>query len=137
MFKATIDNYKSIETLQLNIKPVTVLIGPPNSGKSNILEALYIAGLPGKLYMAQKEYEGAERLFCERNGAIGRVARLSDPLDIFPDYMYEKPVTIKTLDENSRAGNTIKIDATTDTLQLSLSISAPESIVLKGKEKIE
>jgi hypothetical protein len=137
VIKVKINGYKSIETLQLNIKPVTVLVGPPNSGKSNILEALYIAGLPGKLYMAEKEYEKAKKLFCERDGSLGRVTRLSDPLDIFPDYMYEKPVIIDTLDEHSKALNTIRIEATPDTIQLSFRIPASTILVLQGKEKID
>ena len=96
MIKVSIENYKTIDSLQLDIKPVTILVGPPNTGKSNILEALYIAGIPGKLYMAPKEYEDGEGLFCKRDGAIGRVLRLADPIDIFPDYNYENPATIKT-----------------------------------------
>ena len=35
-----INNFKSIQSLKLNCKRVNVFIGEPNSGKSNILEAL-------------------------------------------------------------------------------------------------
>jgi hypothetical protein len=42
-----IRNYKSIKDLQLaNCGKINVFIGPPNSGKSNILEALDLANLP-------------------------------------------------------------------------------------------
>ncbi|MEP7253105.1 MAG: AAA family ATPase [Ginsengibacter sp.] len=40
-----INNYKSIEHLDLNCSRINVLIGEPNSGKSNILEALDLSYL--------------------------------------------------------------------------------------------
>ena len=44
-----IDNYKSIEHLEFELNRVTVLIGPPASGKSNILEAIAFVGYPWRL----------------------------------------------------------------------------------------
>ena len=35
-----IKNFKSVEHLELSCRRVNVLIGEPNTGKSNILEAL-------------------------------------------------------------------------------------------------
>jgi hypothetical protein len=42
-----IENFKSIKELDLDLKRVNVIIGEPNSGKSNILEAF------GLLYWLQ------------------------------------------------------------------------------------
>ena len=38
--KLTITNFKSIKSLSLNLKPINIFFEKPNSGKSNILEAL-------------------------------------------------------------------------------------------------
>ena len=40
--RVAIENYRSIETLDLEFTPVNALVGPNNSGKSNILRALNI-----------------------------------------------------------------------------------------------
>jgi|SRR5580704_4942409 putative ATP-dependent endonuclease of OLD family len=40
--RVAIENYRSIETLDLEFSPVNALVGPNNSGKSNILRALNI-----------------------------------------------------------------------------------------------
>ena len=44
--KLSIQNFKSIKGLQLDCKRVNLFIGEPNSGKSNLLEALSIFALP-------------------------------------------------------------------------------------------
>ena len=139
LIKVSISNYKSIDSLQLDIKPVTVLIGPPNTGKSNILEALYLAGLPGKLYMALKEYENAEKTFCERDASIKKILRITDPSDIFPNFMYEKhkPVTVKTTYEDSSAETVVKVEAGIDELRLNVQVSSRrKDVILVGEEKI-
>lgn len=40
-----IENYKSIRSIQMECKRINILIGKPNAGKSNILEALSLFGL--------------------------------------------------------------------------------------------
>ena len=42
--KLNIENFKSIESLQMNCKRLNIFIGEPNVGKSNILEALSLLG---------------------------------------------------------------------------------------------
>ncbi|MFH7903761.1 MAG: AAA family ATPase [Candidatus Aenigmatarchaeota archaeon] len=39
-----IQNFKSIEALEINLNKINVIIGPPNTGKSNLLEALHLYG---------------------------------------------------------------------------------------------
>jgi len=38
-------NFKSIKETKLDLARINVLIGPPNSGKSNLLEAIYLYGI--------------------------------------------------------------------------------------------
>ena len=40
MKKLTVENFKSIRRLELECRRVNIFIGEPNTGKSNILEAL-------------------------------------------------------------------------------------------------
>ncbi|MEM5828568.1 MAG: AAA family ATPase [Candidatus Aenigmatarchaeota archaeon] len=42
--KLSIKNFKSIKEVELDLNSINVLIGTPNSGKSNILEAVYLYG---------------------------------------------------------------------------------------------
>ena len=45
--KITIENYKSIDHCSIdNCNEINLLVGPPNSGKSNIIENLSLFSLP-------------------------------------------------------------------------------------------
>ena len=46
MFEKQIKNFKSIKSLEIDCKRVNLLIGAPNVGKSNILEALSLFNVP-------------------------------------------------------------------------------------------
>jgi hypothetical protein len=59
-----IQNYKSIKDLHLNCGKINVFIGPPNSGKSNILEALELPGLSFRMPVDKKEF-GPETGFLD------------------------------------------------------------------------
>ncbi len=52
--KLWLKGFKTFDQLSLTLKPLTVLIGPPASGKSNLLEALALLGLPHKILMLKK-----------------------------------------------------------------------------------
>ncbi len=49
-------NFKSIEELEFPVAPLTILLGPPASGKSNILDALALAGYFNRILLIDKEY---------------------------------------------------------------------------------
>jgi len=55
--KIIIENFKSIDKLELDLSRINILIGPPNAGKSNILEALALYGFPFKLLEVYKYEE--------------------------------------------------------------------------------
>jgi hypothetical protein len=57
-------NYKSIKDLHLECGKINVFIGPPNSGKSNILEALEIPGLSYLMPTSKNEF-GPETGFLD------------------------------------------------------------------------
>ncbi|MFN8712817.1 MAG: AAA family ATPase [Bacteroidota bacterium] len=66
----TIENFKSIKSLKLNPKRVNVFIGEPNSGKTNILEALSLLSednLHKGYFNHILRIERAKQLFCEQN----------------------------------------------------------------------
>jgi len=47
--KVKIENFKSVKSVELQLDNVTILLGPPSAGKSNILEALALAGYVSRL----------------------------------------------------------------------------------------
>jgi len=44
ILKIKIKNFKSIRNAELELAPLTILIGPPASGKSNILDSIGLLG---------------------------------------------------------------------------------------------
>jgi len=54
---AKIANFKSVESAELELAPVTILVGPPASGKSNILDAIALAGYFNRIMLLDKEYD--------------------------------------------------------------------------------
>jgi len=71
-----IENFKSIKALELDLKRVNLFIGEPNTGKSNILEAL---GLLSHL--------------CYNRG-LGSFVRFRIMTDIFYDHILDNNITI-------------------------------------------
>ena len=57
ILRVTIGNFKSIGRVKFNLAPLTILLGPPASGKSNILDAIAIAGYFNRLLFLDKEYD--------------------------------------------------------------------------------
>ncbi len=50
--KIKISNFKSIDLAEIDLAPLTLLLGPPVSGKSNLLDALAFAGFfSGELFL--------------------------------------------------------------------------------------
>ena len=56
VMRVVIHNFKSIERVALDLAPLTILVGPPAGGKSNILDAVAITGYPNRLLLLDREY---------------------------------------------------------------------------------
>ena len=76
--KLSIKNFKSIKGLELNCKKINLFIGEPNTGKSNILEALGLLSWCG--------YQG---------GNLKEYVRFQDTQDLFYDGLLDRPVEIE------------------------------------------
>ncbi len=81
----TIENFKSIEKLKLNLARINILIGPPGSGKSNILEAIYLYGFPFKIIETYKYDE-----FENYPSNLFKLIRFEDFVELF--YNVENPI---------------------------------------------
>ncbi len=53
----SIVNFKSIDSAVMQLAPLTILLGPPASGKSNILDAIALVGYFNRLLLLDKEYD--------------------------------------------------------------------------------
>lgn len=60
--KVRISGFKSIGHVEMELAPLTVLIGPPASGKSNILDALALLGYLSRHFLVDSEYKGQPSL---------------------------------------------------------------------------
>jgi len=76
-----IKNFKSIRTLNLECKRVNIFIGEPNTGKSNILEALGLLSWCSHGYFSQKP--------------LKEFVRLQQGYNIFYDNLLDHPAEIK------------------------------------------
>ncbi len=83
MEKLRIENFKSIEMLELDCKRLNVFIGEPNTGKSNILEAL---GLLSYCFYGQGK-------------SIGDFVRMEDMTNLFYKREIDRPVKISADDK--------------------------------------
>ena len=75
--KLSIKNFKSIKDLELECKKINLFIGEPNTGKSNILEALGLLSWCGYMNRELKEY-----------------IRFKDTPDLFYDELLENKIEI-------------------------------------------
>ena len=79
--KLEIKNFKSIKNLQLDCKRVNILIGKPNVGKSNILEALSLLG--GTYSLNEKKY-------------FSEFIRYDNLSELFYDKKHRNPIEVNT-----------------------------------------
>ncbi len=87
-----IESYKNVGRARLTFAPVTLLLGPPGAGKSNILEAAALLGLASKLAQytkAQDSFEEALKSMLENEAGFQDITRANDILDVFP--FFEPP----------------------------------------------
>ena len=76
--KLSIKNFKSIKEVRVECRKINLFIGQPNSGKSNLLEALGLAS-----FMAHGNYDN----FVD-------FVRFENMRDLFYDHLLDQPVTV-------------------------------------------
>jgi len=100
--KIEIENFKSIKNLSIELGKINILIGAPNSGKSNILEALFFFGLPHIAYEIKKEIENPEENYSTKNFLLEimskciRYSAENSFLDLFHQWSVENTIKIRT-----------------------------------------
>ena len=100
----SIKNFKSVESVTLSdCRRINVLIGRPNVGKSNLLEALALFDVP---YMVNTS-----------NKSLKNLVRIENTADLFHNGIYATPIEISA-DENSlvmnrSANNGLTVDIST------------------------
>lgn len=105
-----ISNYKSINQLDLNCSRINILIGEPNSGKSNILEALDLSYLSWMMAIneddkkAGKELIDLKKIFRVNKVAdMFRLGNLSAPISILhPGFSYGTKIEYKSEKKNEK-----------------------------------
>jgi len=94
--RVSISNFRSIEDLKIELAPLTILIGPPASGKSNILDAIELAGYLNRFIMLDKEY-GNKVNYLEEPSYI---LRFSEQKNLFRNEDISRPITISISNKN-------------------------------------
>ncbi|MDK6028886.1 AAA family ATPase [Ignisphaera sp. 4213-co] len=93
------ENFKSVESAEMELAPLTILIGPPSAGKSNILDAIALAGYFNRIQLLDKEYDNN----FSNVESLNYVARFSDVSQLFRNHNLLKKIGI------SISGN-VKLD---------------------------
>ncbi|MDX2245893.1 MAG: AAA family ATPase [Bacteroidia bacterium] len=111
--KLTIKNFKSIKELELPCRKLNVFIGDPNSGKSNIIEALAL--------------QSQNAFHQELNKDIFRYKTLGD---LFYDFNINQPIEVITNEKQSKLVYAIKEDGSPEnTFNFIPDISKPDQIL--------
>lgn len=98
--KLSIKNYKSLRNVELNCKKLNVFIGEPNSGKSNIIEALSL--------MSQG--------IIAKNEISKEIIRYNNVGDIFFDFNINKPIEVSTNLTSYQLKYAVREDGTSENL---------------------
>ncbi|RLE48601.1 MAG: ATP-binding protein [Candidatus Methanomethylicota archaeon] len=94
----TINNFKSIENVTLRLRPLTILLGPPASGKSNILDAMAFIGYFNKLRLLREEYNNN----AQDLEPLALIARFDEHMHIFRQYDLSRDIVISVDHERIR-----------------------------------
>jgi hypothetical protein len=93
--RIAIENFKSLKRVEMELADVTVLIGAPASGKSNILDVIAFAGYFHRFRVLGEEY-GNNAYFLE---PLMSIARFSDPRNLFPFYDTSQDIAVSVTGE--------------------------------------
>jgi len=92
--KIRIENYKSINKLSAELSRINILIGRPDSGKSNILEGLFLAGIPHIAKEITKLKLSNELLQDYLESLIVNNVRFKSYMDLFHNWETDKKIII-------------------------------------------
>ncbi len=101
-----IKNFKSIQNLNLEFERINIFIGKPNAGKSNILEAISLLGLPFPETHDQNDY-------------LKRLVRLDDMAHLFHEFDINEEIDI-FVNQESVSLNIKELKNTNNQFQLSI-----------------
>jgi predicted ATPase len=91
--KLEIENFKSIQKLKLDLSDLTILIGPPASGKSNILDALALMGYINRFRVLDREYKNN----ASNLEPLSSIVRFREPYQLFKNYNLTETIRLKIL----------------------------------------
>lgn len=114
--KLRIENFKSIKDLTVECKRINLFIGEPNSGKSNILEALGLLSWLNFAEVATSPHEPMDSrpLTISPQSYFPRLfdfIRFLGVQDLFRDGLIDEQISITTTDEKKQIGIEMKIKA--------------------------
>ena len=101
MGRLTVHRFKSIREVELKLKRVNIVLGPPESGKSNLLEALAPFTLLGQLRSYEKSgvvqrYEsGDEVSLSDLKPILTKLTRLRRKEDPFFMFSVDEPAVVR------------------------------------------
>jgi len=116
-----IEHFKSIESLDIDCNTINIFIGEPNTGKSNILEALAIF-----TFTAQISHSNSE---------LSSYIRFKDLSNLFTDGILDRSVTLEIINQDPSKPLTIE-EVTCDTTEKITIAAESESYKLLDQVRI-
>jgi AAA15 family ATPase/GTPase len=121
-----IEHYKSIESLDIDCNRINILIGEPNTGKSNILEALAL-------------FTYIDQAFTSSRSDLSSYIRFKDLSNLFTDGLIDRNVNIEVNLQDIKRTITLPEIAKgkiNDTIEKISIVSEPDSYILSDHVKI-
>ena len=91
-----ITNFKSIDKVEAQLAPLTILLGPPASGKSNILDAIALVGYFNRLLLLDKEYDNN----VVNLEPLQPILRFSQPRQLFKYHDLSRKISVEAVKSN-------------------------------------
>jgi len=120
-----ITNFKSLVDVELRLAPLTILMGPPGSGKSNILDALGLVGYFYRIALLNEEYKNS----TNNLEPLSSIIRAGKKEHIFVKYdITRQPISIAVKDAKTM---TVRLKTRENILEVSITLE-PESVAGYG-----
>jgi len=127
-----IENFKSINRLELELAPLTILVGPPASGKSNILDALALLGYFNRIKLLDKEYDN----YASNLESLKLVSRFTNHHELFTNYDLTRKVSVE-IQLNAEERFNLSLHFTWGKLNVFLNkVSIPWDLLVRSQSSI-